>query len=210
MARLGGRPPCENRSKSPGFVEALKPRESGSVRAPRKYLGEFRERALLPVEGAMAEDLQLLLCHNDRVRGGGQPSSARFARGCGIALGIVAALVLIPVGCVSYALFHTERWTGDVPAVVSDVDLPGGYSYEVEFTGMFPPEALTGPREHQGGAVYEYRAVTLDPVSELGVDPVEPGEVQIGDRLTCRVEQTYTMNTDLKGGPETSIEYCWR
>jgi transposase-like protein len=42
-------------------VEALIPRESGSVSAPRKYPDELRERALRLVEEAMTEDPRLSL-----------------------------------------------------------------------------------------------------------------------------------------------------
>src|SRR5947209_6581958 len=42
-------------------MEALKPRESGSVPAPRKYPDELRERALRLVEEAMTEDPKLSL-----------------------------------------------------------------------------------------------------------------------------------------------------
>ena len=42
-------------------MEALKPRESGPVPAPRKYPNELRERALRLVNEAMAEDPELSL-----------------------------------------------------------------------------------------------------------------------------------------------------
>lgn len=42
-------------------MEALKPRESGPVPAPRKYNNELRERALRMVGEAMAEDPHLSL-----------------------------------------------------------------------------------------------------------------------------------------------------
>jgi hypothetical protein len=42
-------------------MEALKPRESGPVPAPREYPNELRERALRLVNEAMAEDPELSL-----------------------------------------------------------------------------------------------------------------------------------------------------
>lgn len=42
-------------------MEALKPRESGTVPAPRKYTNELRERALRLVTEAMTEDAELSL-----------------------------------------------------------------------------------------------------------------------------------------------------
>src|SRR5438045_901955 len=42
-------------------MEALKPRESGTVPAPRKYTSELRERALRLVAEAMAQEPELSL-----------------------------------------------------------------------------------------------------------------------------------------------------
>ncbi|GAA0948166.1 hypothetical protein [Pseudonocardia zijingensis] len=117
-------------------------------------------------------------------------------RGCVIALLVVAALVVLPVGWLAYALFHTDRWVGEVPAVVTGIDDDGRY-FRVEFTAPLPEDALAGRPESaatpDGGLVFEMLP-----------------DVQVGDHVLCTVEQTFTVNTDLGHGPVSRIERCRR
>lgn len=105
-----------------------------------------------------------------------------------VALWVLAALVVLPAGCLAYALFHTERWEGDVPAVVTELD--GAY-YDVDLTAPLPADALTTGAD--GGLVFE-----------------RAGDLRVGDPVTCRVVQTYTVNTDIGQGPQSEIESCRR
>jgi hypothetical protein len=38
----------------------------------------------------------------------------------------------------------------------------------------------------------------------------EPRDLRPGDAVSCRVMQTYTMNTDFDRGPQTEIRSCRR
>jgi hypothetical protein len=111
-----------------------------------------------------------------------------------VVLWALVAVVVLPAGACGYVLFHTERWKGELPAVVTGVDgasdIGTAYYYSVDFTGPPPPEALT--------------VMGLD----YGVVPREPGDLRPGDAVVCRVVQTYTMNTNFDTGPQTVIESC--
>jgi hypothetical protein len=112
---------------------------------------------------------------------------------------ILAALVLLPVGCVSYVLFHTDVWEGDMPAVIRWVE-PGFYlDYGVSFTAPLPADALNPDAPDAGGG---------------SVWPSEPSRVlegaEVGEPVTCRVRQTYQVNTNIGSGPRTEIVRCWR
>jgi hypothetical protein len=118
------------------------------------------------------------------------PSGRRRAsRALKITLLVLAAIVVLPVGFVTYFLFKTDVWEGDVPAVVRSV---ADYGTSVEFSGPLPPDAL--------------RSGSID--SNLVQDT--PEGVQVGETLTCRVRQTYQNNTDIGYGPRTKILRCRR
>ena len=117
----------------------------------------------------------------------GRPAS----RALKITLLILAALVLLPVGCVSYALFHTDVWEGDLPAVIRRVDPEISPDYSVDLAAPLPADALEPDAD--GGLVFGM---------------LEGAEV--GEPVTCRVRQTYQANTNIGSGPQTEIVRCWR
>ena len=113
---------------------------------------------------------------------------------CLALLAVLAALLMIPIGIIAYPLHHAEGWHADVAAVVEAVKLserPGwGYS-SVRFAAPLPTEALNA-------------AATGDLVAEM------PDDVRVGERVVCRVRQTFATTTDVARGPQTHIDRCWR
>jgi hypothetical protein len=113
---------------------------------------------------------------------------------CLALLAVLAALLMIPIALVACPAYRTESWGADVAAVVEAIELSEaagrGYS-AVRFAAPLPAEALNA-------------AATGDLVSEM------PADVQVGERVVCRVRQTFTMDTDFDRGAQTSIERCWR
>jgi hypothetical protein len=108
------------------------------------------------------------------------------------ALLAVVAFVVGAVACIAYWLFWPDVWEGDAPAVVTEEPAAPYYSgYRVEFTAPLPPEALD--HDEDGGWVFERRAAVI-----------------AGDRLLCRVRQTFQNNTDIASGPRTEILSCRR
>ncbi|NMH81578.1 hypothetical protein [Pseudonocardia xinjiangensis] len=113
---------------------------------------------------------------------------------CLALLAVLAALLMIPIGLVAYPAYRAQSWAADVAAVVEAVELSEaagrGYS-SVRFAPPLPAEALDA-------------AATGDLVAEI------PADVRVGERVICRVRQTFTMDTDFDRGAQTSIERCWR
>jgi hypothetical protein len=106
------------------------------------------------------------------------------------ALLAAVAFVVGAVACLAYWLYWPDVWEGDVPAVVAEGPAAPDYSgYRVEFTAPLPPEALD--RDADGGRVSERRAA-----------------VTTGDRVTCRVRQSFQNRTDITTGPRTEVLSC--
>jgi hypothetical protein len=104
-------------------------------------------------------------------------------------LWVLVVSVVVPVGAFAAYLSHTDRWQGDVPAVVTGV--PDSFYYHVDFTAKLPPDAMASWPD--GGSV------------------VEPaGELRPGDAVVCRVVQTYSVNKNFDSGPQTKITTCRR
>ena len=114
---------------------------------------------------------------------------------CLALLAVLAALLMIPIALIAHPVYRTQSWDADVAAVVEAVELSSeaagrGYS-AVRFTAPLPAEALNAD-------------ATGDLVAEI------PDNVQVGERVVCRVRQTFTMDADFARGAQTSIERCWR
>lgn len=111
---------------------------------------------------------------------------------------VTAAFVLTPIGAVAHQLFWLRSWHGDIPAVVdhvsgSRVSAPRvDDHYSVEFAGALPEDASDSDLSDG------------EPVSEM-LEGVE-----VGDPVTCHVEQTFIGSRDVVSGPRTTITHCWR
>lgn len=103
---------------------------------------------------------------------------------------MLAALIAIPVIGLMILLYDEDVWEGELPATVESHSSSTG-SYRVE--GI--PVGVTGE--------------PLDVAFSASVDETDVGPgVATGDRVICRVRQTYVASENLNSGPETEVLSC--